>query len=112
MASLLVGAGFLIHEVVQKKKELKREKKQQAFEARYRELEQEQASYKVNNAAASSALPSYEKVMSQRQQKTESQPRTAAAEDQRRNSSESDREEVDGPTQWVDEVVRQRSMSH
>ncbi|KIX07355.1 uncharacterized protein Z518_02008 [Rhinocladiella mackenziei CBS 650.93] len=45
MASLIVAAGILVHNKVHDKKQAKREKKRLAYEARYRELEEEYASH-------------------------------------------------------------------
>lgn len=47
MASLIVGAGLLIHDKIKSDKAKRREKKRKAYEARYNELEREHTTHEA-----------------------------------------------------------------
>ena len=105
MASLIFAAGFLTYNKVKDKREAKKEKKRKGYEERYTELEREHTQ-------------DQEKFITK--QKTGDKPSGNPFEDnvavpkERRTSTDSQgsRHSNDGdPSQWVEEVVRQRSKS-
>ncbi|RVX66641.1 hypothetical protein B0A52_09392 [Exophiala mesophila] len=99
MASIILGAGFLIHHI-HDKKQVKRERKRLAYENRYRELEQEYASQKGK-------IPSGISGHDLAQTSTRPDQNEKSNESLARKSTESAREDLDAdPTKWVDDVIR------
>jgi hypothetical protein len=108
MASLVIGTGLFLHSKVQNKKEAKREKKRLEYEARFRELEQDQANYEQDKSRTQHPVPAKEGP--RRSESTSEGQREDAGE--RKVSSESQRRDnSDSPARWVDEVVRERSKA-
>lgn len=100
MASLIVGAGLLLHNKIHDKKEAKREKKRLAYESRYRELEQERASQQDKMQSQTSG---HDRV----QTSARSDQNANSNESVARTSSESARGDLDDdPIKWVDDVIR------
>jgi hypothetical protein len=121
MASLLVAASFLTYNKIKDKRAAKKEAKRKGYESRYHALEREHSQAlqdqqekhvqaqptgpsqstdrHVPAATAETEIPA-----SQRQDASSALPA-------RRRSSESDRASTrsrDGPSSWVDEVLRER----
>jgi hypothetical protein len=105
MASLILGAGILVHDKIKSSKAKKQEKKRKAYEARYNELEQE---HKTQEA-----------TFLERKMTGDSNSRAkdaATAEKQpelKRHSSDSQRSihshhDEDSPARWVEEAQRER----
>jgi hypothetical protein len=105
MASLILGAGILVHDKIKSSKAKKQEKKRKAYEARYNELEQEhksqEATFLERKTTGDSSLKASD---------------TATAEKQpglKRHSSDSQRSiqnehDEDSPARWVEEAQRER----
>ncbi len=106
MASLVLGAGILLHSKVQNKKEAKREQKRLEYEARFRELEQAHVNHRREKSGAQQSVPndeaSRQNETTSKRQPDDTQERKVSLESQRRDN-------LDSPAQWVDEVVKERS---
>ena len=111
MASLIFAAGFLTYNKVKDQKEKRREKKRKVHEEWFEDLQRE-------HSRGVEEKTGHGKVQSQSQESEKG--RVAAGgnnpfEDKdkdgqgRRGSSESQRSQ-DGPDQWVDHVVRSKSL--
>lgn len=98
MASLIVGAGFLITEKIRNKKEAKKEAKRQRYEERYKELEEE---HKKTQRKSTGGL---ERVQTGRSQDTE-------ATTSKSPTSDNFSDDEDGPSRWVNEVNLARTRS-
>ena len=104
MASLLIGAGFLIKQKIDAKKEAKREIKRKQYEERYNELEKEHSK--------TQRTPT-EKPGADLTGQSRGTDATGTFSEKRRSSSiyseKSDGD--DGPSKWVDEANLVRSKS-
>lgn len=107
MASLILGAGFLVHGKIQQSKNKKKEKKRKSYEARYSELEKEhklQGSTYVERKDTGGSSAAGDTA---RSVEGESAPRRPSTESQR--SKRSDREpDDDNPARWVEEAHQER----
>jgi hypothetical protein len=104
MASLIFAASYMTYNKIKTKREEKKEKKRKAYADRYSELERE-----TKGTQKGVQRPSTRE--SQGTADTRSLPVQSAELQGRRNSSESarsDQEKTDGPSAWVDEVLRER----
>lgn len=112
MASLLIAAGIATHQKIQSSREKKREKKRQEFARRYSELEGEHENYEKKymdkqSTGESSNGKSLNPFFDQD---------GLAEKRERRSSEDSQRSwkeagDGDGPEQWVDGVVKERSKT-
>ncbi len=104
MASLIFAASYLTYNKIKSKREEKKEKKRRAYADRYHELEKEHTfsagkqlqGHRTGDSGGEGALPNSS---------------TQSAELRARRSSESLRteaEKADGPSAWVDDIVRKR----
>jgi hypothetical protein len=104
MASLIVGAGLLIHDKIKSDKAKRRDKKRKAYEARYTELEKEHAAYIERRATGDGAVLDGSR---------DTQSPTSDVT-QRRSSHDSSRDheittdEQDGPAKWVEEAMTEK----
>lgn len=104
MASLIVGAGLLIHDKIKSDKAKRKEKKRKGYEVRYDELEKEhqmnQNTYLQRKATGDRPVVNDPKVS---QWPDSDLPRRSASQDslgsQRRLSDQ------DGPAKWVEEAM-------
>jgi hypothetical protein len=107
MASLIFAASYLTYNKIKTKREEKKEKKRKAYADRYSELERE------HTRDAEKHVQKQRTGDSNKQAELPSSPiQSAEAHDRRRSSSESlrsEEEKRDGPSAWVDEVLRERS---
>jgi hypothetical protein len=104
MASLIFAASYMTYNKIKTKREEKKEKKRKAYADRYSELERE-----TKGTQKDVQRPSTRE--SQGTANIQSLPVQSAELRDRRNSSESlrsDGEKTDGPSAWVDEVLRER----
>jgi hypothetical protein len=104
MASLIFAASFMTYNKIKTKREKKKEKKRKAYADRYSELERE-----TKGTQKDEQRPSTRE--SQGTADIQSLPVQSAELRGRRNSNESvrgDEEKTDGPSAWVDEVLRER----
>jgi hypothetical protein len=109
MASLIFAASYLTYNKIKTKREEKKEKKRKAYADRYHELEKEQT-----RDAGKQITQRQRTGESSRPDEPQSSPVHSPArhhDRRRRRSSESlrsEQEKVDGPTAWVDDVLRER----
>lgn len=111
MASLIVGAGLLIHDKIKSDKAKRKEKKRKGYEARYNELENE---HKTNEAAYLQRKATGDSVMLDSAKEslsvTSNEPRRKSSQDslgsQRNDSNQ------DGPARWVEEATKDRHPGH
>jgi hypothetical protein len=104
MASLIFAASYMTYNKIKTKREKKKEKKRKAYADRYSELERE-----TKGSQKDVQRPSTKE--SQGTADIQSSPVQSAELRGRRNSNESlrgDEEKTDGPSAWVDEVLRER----
>jgi hypothetical protein len=105
MASLIFAASYLTYNKIKSKREEKKAKKRKTYEDRYHQLEREHAE------GAEKQLQGRSTGSSNMQPELPNSP-TQSAELRGRRSSESlgsEEEKKDGPSAWVDEVVKDRS---
>ena len=104
MASLLVGAGLLIHGKIKGGIDKRKEKKRKAYEDRYHELEKEHQSHEVDylqrKATGDSESPSASK---EAHSPPSSSPRRRYSQDS--IGSQRGVDDQDGPAKWVEEAV-------
>ena len=108
MASLIFAASYLTYNKLKTKREEKKEKKRKAYADRYRELEKE------HTKDAEKQLQQQRTGDSTRPSRVQSSPAQSPTQLHGRRSSESLRseaEKADGPTAWVDDVLRERSKA-
>jgi hypothetical protein len=106
MASLIFAASYLTYNKIKSKREEKKEKKRKAYADRYHQLEREHAegAEKQSQDRTTGGGNTHAELPSS--------PSTQPAEPRGRRSSESlrsEEEKTDGPSAWVDEVVKERS---
>jgi len=105
MASLIFAASYLTYNKIKSKREQKKEKKRKSYAERYHQLEREQAEGAEKHSQVRST------GSGNRQSELSNSP-TQSAELKGRRSSESlrsEEEKTDGPSAWVDQVVKERS---
>jgi hypothetical protein len=105
MASLIFAASYLTYNKIKSKREEKKEKKRKAYADRYHQLEREHAegAEKQTQGRGTGGGNTQAELLNSPPQ---------SAELRGRRSSESLRSQVettDGPSAWVDEVVKERS---
>jgi cytochrome c-type biogenesis protein CcmH/NrfG len=105
MASLILGAGILLHDGIKKTKQKRRDKKAKVYEERYGELEREHKAWEGKRTNI---------MTSKRSDESRSSPKSLNPfeKEGERRSSESAREGEgrysegeDGPARWVSEAV-------
>ncbi|ERF69987.1 hypothetical protein EPUS_03539 [Endocarpon pusillum Z07020] len=105
MASLIFAASYLTYNKIKSKREEKKEKKRKAYADRYHELEKE------HTFSAGKQLQR-QRTGDNSREGTLPNSSIQPEELRLRRSSESvpsDEEKTDGPTAWVNDVVRRRS---
>ena len=105
MASLLVAAGLYTHGKIKEKKDLKKEKKRKAYEARFAELEAEHKSHEGKSLERRKTGES-----SQAESGNNETPRRSSLDSQRSHRSQRS-ETDDGPGQWVEKALKKRQTS-
>lgn len=108
MASLILGAGILVHDKIKSSKAKKQEKKRKSYEARYNELAQEHKSHEANflerKKTGDSSTITTNTTVAEKQL-----DRGRGSSDSRRSSHNAVDE--DNPTRWVEEAQRERQRT-
>ena len=108
MASLILGAGILLHDKIKHDKAKRKEKKRKSYEERYNELEKEhksgEAKYLERKQTGESAVVTDNTGTSEKQ----SAPRRSSSASQRSLHSIN---EHDSPARWVEEAQKERTRT-
>ena len=108
MASLIFAASYLTYNKIKTKREEKKERKRKAYADRYHELEKEHnkdAEKQVQAQRTGDSSRPAEEQRAHTQSPTELRGRRSS------ESLRSQQENADGPTAWVDDVLRERSRA-
>lgn len=104
MASLIIGASFLVSQKIKDKKDAKRDAKAKGYQKRYQELEDEHKKMQPKANGQSEERGGATTSLAQSTDGTRS-------EEKRRPSAESSRSEEDGPGRWVDEANLEKTKA-
>lgn len=106
MASLIFAASYLTYNKIKTKREEKKEKKRNAYAQRYLELEKEHTKdteKQIQGQRTGDSISPAEEQSSQTRSPTALRGRRSS------ESLRSEHEKADGPTAWVDDMLRERS---